>query len=83
MPELLCRLKYHGTGCILKCVIILQDKKWNKSERQRFREEAEMLKELQHPNIVRFYDSFEQLNARGRKVIILVTELMTSGTLKT
>ncbi|XP_052260904.1 serine/threonine-protein kinase WNK1-like isoform X3 [Dreissena polymorpha] len=61
----------------------LQDKKWNKSERQRFREEAEMLKELQHPNIVRFYDSFEQLNARGRKVIILVTELMTSGTLKT
>ncbi|KAH3880910.1 hypothetical protein DPMN_004832, partial [Dreissena polymorpha] len=59
------------------------DKKWNKSERQRFREEAEMLKELQHPNIVRFYDSFEQLNARGRKVIILVTELMTSGTLKT
>jgi WNK lysine deficient protein kinase len=62
---------------------MLQDKKWNKSERQRFREEAEMLKELQHPNIVRFYDSFEQLNTRGRKVIILVTELMTSGTLKT
>ena len=62
---------------------MLQDKKWNKSERQRFREEAEMLKELQHPNIVRFYDSFEQLNARSRKVIILVTELMTSGTLKT
>ncbi|KAL5013195.1 hypothetical protein ScPMuIL_007465 [Solemya velum] len=61
----------------------LQDKKWNKSERQRFREEAEMLKELQHPNIVRFYDSWEEPNARGRKVIVLVTELMTSGTLKT
>lgn len=60
-----------------------QDKKWNKSERQRFREEAEMLKELQHPNIVRFYDSWEEPNARGRKVIVLVTELMTSGTLKT
>ncbi|KAK3579345.1 hypothetical protein CHS0354_029636 [Potamilus streckersoni] len=42
-----------------------------------------MLKELQHPNIVRFYDSFEQVNQRGRKVIVLVTELMTSGTLKT
>jgi len=42
-----------------------------------------MLKELKHPNIVRFYDSFEQWNVRGRKVIILVTELMTSGTLKT
>ncbi|XP_060078568.1 serine/threonine-protein kinase WNK-like [Ylistrum balloti] len=61
----------------------LQDKKWNKTERQRFREEAEMLKELQHPNIVRFYDSWEEPNPRNRKVIVLVTELMTSGTLKT
>ncbi|ESO82319.1 hypothetical protein LOTGIDRAFT_52941, partial [Lottia gigantea] len=61
----------------------LQDKKWNKSERQRFKEEAEMLKGLQHPNIVRFYDYWEEVNQRGRKVIILVTELMTSGTLKT
>ena len=65
------------------CCGLFQDKKWNKSERQRFREEAEMLKELQHPNIVRFYDSSEHLNTRGRKVIILITELMTSGTLKT
>ncbi|XP_046330388.2 uncharacterized protein LOC124113935 isoform X3 [Haliotis rufescens] len=59
------------------------DKKWNKSERQRFKEEAEMLKELQHPNIVRFYDYWEKTDRRNRKVIILVTELMTSGTLKT
>ena len=63
--------------------VFLQDKKWNKSERQRFKEEAEMLKGLQHPNIVRFYDSWEIVNNRGRKVIVLVTELMTSGTLKT
>ena len=42
-----------------------------------------MLKGLQHPNIVRFYDMWEQMSPRGRKVIILVTELMTSGTLKT
>ena len=62
---------------------MLQDKKWNKSERQRFKEEAEMLKELQHPNIVRFFDYWEEHNHRNRKVIILVTELMTSGTLKT
>ncbi|XP_070191914.1 uncharacterized protein [Littorina saxatilis] len=61
----------------------LQDKKWNKSERQRFKEEAEMLKELQHPNIVRFFDYWEEHNHRNRKVIILVTELMTSGTMKT
>ena len=42
-----------------KSLIAFQEKKWTKSERQRFREEAEMLKGLQHPNIVRFYDSWE------------------------
>ena len=41
-----------------------------------------MLKGLQHPNIVRFYDSWESA-LRGKKCIVLVTELMTSGTLKT
>lgn len=41
-----------------------------------------MLKGLQHPNIVRFYDSWESV-LRGKKCIVLVTELMTSGTLKT
>ena len=58
----------------------LQEKKLSKSERQRFREEAEMLKGLQHPNIVRFYDYWEQ--SGRKKCIVLVTELMTSGTLK-
>ncbi|CAL8358258.1 unnamed protein product [Lota lota] len=60
----------------------LQDRKLSKSERQRFKEEAGMLKGLQHPNIVRFYDSWEG-PSKGRKCIALVTELMTSGTLKT
>ncbi|XP_065141840.1 uncharacterized protein wnk3 isoform X2 [Paramisgurnus dabryanus] len=60
----------------------LQDRKLNKAEQQRFKEEAEMLKGLQHPNIVRFYDSWES-GLRGKKCIVLVTELMTSGTLKT
>ncbi|XP_043943429.1 serine/threonine-protein kinase WNK1-like [Protopterus annectens] len=60
----------------------LQDRKLSKSERQRFKEEAEMLKGLQHPNIVRFYDSWES-TLKGKKCIVLVTELMTSGTLKT
>ncbi|XP_065316063.1 uncharacterized protein LOC135924866 [Gordionus sp. m RMFG-2023] len=60
----------------------LQEKKLSKAERQRFREEAEMLKNLQHPNIVRFYDYWEVLMPK-RKFIVLVTELMTSGTLKT
>ncbi|XP_077123137.1 serine/threonine-protein kinase WNK1 isoform X3 [Ranitomeya variabilis] len=60
----------------------LQDRKLSKSERQRFKEEAGMLKGLQHPNIVRFYDSWES-TLKGKKFIVLVTELMTSGTLKT
>uniref|UniRef100_UPI00358E79E6 serine/threonine-protein kinase WNK1-like n=1 Tax=Myxine glutinosa TaxID=7769 RepID=UPI00358E79E6 len=60
----------------------LQDRKLTKAERQRFKEEAGMLKGLQHPNIVRFYDSWEA-TVKGRKYIVLVTELMTSGTLKT
>ncbi|XP_017161529.1 serine/threonine-protein kinase WNK4-like isoform X1 [Poecilia reticulata] len=56
----------------------LQTHRLSRSERQRFSEEVEMLKVLQHPNIVRFYDSW-----KSAKCIILVTELMTSGTLKT
>ncbi|KAI2649723.1 Serine/threonine-protein kinase WNK3 [Labeo rohita] len=64
------------------CLCICQDRKLTKAEQQRFKEEAEMLKGLQHPNIVRFYDSWESV-LRGKKCIVLVTELMTSGTLKT
>ncbi|XP_071250352.1 serine/threonine-protein kinase WNK4-like [Salvelinus alpinus] len=60
----------------------LQTRKLTKLERQRFSEEVEMLKGLQHPNIVRFYDSWKD-NSKVLKCILLVTELMTSGTLKT
>ncbi|XP_067928811.1 serine/threonine-protein kinase WNK-like isoform X3 [Watersipora subatra] len=60
----------------------LMDRKWSRSERLRFKEEAGMLKGLQHVNIVRFYDSWEFVSPKGRKLIVLVTELMTSGTLK-
>ncbi|XP_059378823.1 LOW QUALITY PROTEIN: serine/threonine-protein kinase WNK2-like [Carassius carassius] len=61
---------------------LFQDRKLTKVERQRFKEEAEMLKGLQHPNIVRFYDFWES-PLKGKKCIVLVTELRTSGTLKT
>ncbi|XP_069490272.1 serine/threonine-protein kinase WNK4 [Ambystoma mexicanum] len=60
----------------------LQTRKLTKAERQRFSEEVEMLKGLQHPNIVRFHDSWKS-NVKGQICIVLVTELMTSGTLKT
>uniref|UniRef100_A0A3Q3KD48 Protein kinase domain-containing protein n=1 Tax=Monopterus albus TaxID=43700 RepID=A0A3Q3KD48_MONAL len=63
-------------------LVFPQDRKLSKVERQRFKEEAEMLKGLQHPNIVRFYDFWES-PLKGKKCIVLVTELMTSGTLKT
>lgn len=69
----------------LKLIVFLyfpQERKLSKAERQRFKEEAEMLKALQHPNIVRFYDFWES-PLKGKKCIVLVTELMTSGTLKT
>ncbi|XP_037942305.1 serine/threonine-protein kinase WNK3-like [Teleopsis dalmanni] len=59
----------------------LLDKQVKKSERTRFREEADMLKKLQHPNIVRFYTYWEFTISR-KKNIVLVTELMLSGTLK-
>ncbi|NWX94363.1 WNK4 kinase, partial [Nothoprocta pentlandii] len=59
-----------------------QTRKLSKTERQRFSEEVEMLKGLQHPNIVRFYDSWKS-TVKGQLCIVLVTELMTSGTLKT
>lgn len=45
----------------------LQENKFNKAERQRFRDEAEMLKGLQHPNIVRFYDYWERQEATGKR----------------
>nr|KAI8730931.1 mucin-17-like isoform X7 [Biomphalaria glabrata] len=61
----------------------LQDKRWSKSDRKRFKEEAEMLKELQHPNILRFFDYWEEEGPHRQKIIVLITELMTSGTLKT
>ncbi|KFO28546.1 Serine/threonine-protein kinase WNK4 [Fukomys damarensis] len=60
----------------------LQTRKLSRAERQRFSEEVDMLKGLQHPNIVRFYDSWKSV-LRGQVCIVLVTELMTSGTLKT
>ncbi|XP_010193219.1 PREDICTED: serine/threonine-protein kinase WNK4-like, partial [Mesitornis unicolor] len=53
-------------------------RKLSKTERQRFSEEVGM----QHPNIVRFYDSWKS-SVKGQICIVLVTELMTSGTLKT
>ncbi|XP_065571946.1 uncharacterized protein LOC136034603 isoform X3 [Artemia franciscana] len=47
-------------------------------ERERFKAEAEILKGLNHPNIVKYYDFWET-----KGTVVLVTEMMNSGTLKT
>lgn len=54
-----------------------------KDEVDRFREEATMLKELNHPNIVHYYDFWESRESNKEIKLVLVTELLTSGTLKT
>ncbi|OQV25051.1 Serine/threonine-protein kinase WNK1 [Hypsibius exemplaris] len=63
----------------------LTSKNFLKPERQRFKEEADLLKGLQHPNIVRFFDYWEANNAakNNLKYFVLVTELLASGTLRT
>lgn len=63
----------------------LQENRYNKAEQARFKEEVAILKTLQHPNILKLYDSWEVVvrgEKKDRKVLVLVTELMTSGTLK-
>eukprot|EP00117_Sycon_ciliatum_P034890 scpid15917/ scgid6143/ Serine/threonine-protein kinase WNK3; Protein kinase lysine-deficient 3; Protein kinase with no lysine 3 len=60
----------------------LQPKRYSKAGIARFKDEAQMLKMLQHANILKFHDFFE-LTDRKQRVVVLVTELMTSGTLKT
>lgn len=67
---------------VLICFLFSQTQRLSRAERQHFNEEVEMLKALQHPNIVRFFDSWKS-TVNGHKCTVLVTELMTSGTLKT
>ncbi|XP_037089688.1 serine/threonine-protein kinase WNK3-like [Pollicipes pollicipes] len=63
-------------------VRLLSGNRLSKKDRDRFREEADLMKGLTHPNIVRFYD-FWEVDKPKRSCIVLVTELMTSGTLRT
>lgn len=61
----------------------LHELKQNKDEKKRFKEEASMLKDLSHKNLIRFHNFFEYTpNGQQRKVFVLITELMNSGTLK-
>lgn len=64
------------------CVAQVVGARLSRKERDRFREEADLMKGLTHPNIVRFYDYWE-VDKPKKGCIVLVTELMTSGTLRT
>lgn len=96
-------ISYHSLYPINLCVSILlpwpahtyththtQEKRYSKAEQARFKEEVSILKTLQHPNILKLYDSWESANNKTAerkdklkdRVLVLITELMTSGTLK-
>ena len=60
---------------------IQEKNKFSRDERKRFIEEAEMLKTLNHPNILKLHDYWDT-NVNGSSQVVLVTELMSSGTLK-
>ena len=82
----------------------LQANQVKDTDRQEFIKEANLLKDLEHPNIVRFYDCWEVkketdqnklsshnsddvkdnvvLRSGQKSRIVIITELVTSGTLK-
>ncbi|KAF0990893.1 hypothetical protein HZS_1661 [Henneguya salminicola] len=61
----------------------LKERNITAEDRKRFREESNMLKRLDHPNIVKYFDFFELERENRESKYILITELLTSGTLKT
>eukprot|EP00186_Timspurckia_oligopyrenoides_P001333 CAMPEP_0182451250 /NCGR_PEP_ID=MMETSP1172-20130603/43616_1 /TAXON_ID=708627 /ORGANISM="Timspurckia oligopyrenoides, Strain CCMP3278" /LENGTH=1024 /DNA_ID=CAMNT_0024649003 /DNA_START=175 /DNA_END=3249 /DNA_ORIENTATION=- len=63
---------------------------WNMLEMDRLSElelskvanEVELLSQIQHKNIISFYGSWQTVDAKGKKRLDFITELMMSGTLK-
>jgi WNK lysine deficient protein kinase len=50
----------------------------SKKDHKRFKIEADLLKRLQHPSIIRFYDYWEVVESQSReKYFVLITEFMT------
>ena len=79
------KLSYrYGPVCLF---VMSQDRRYSKADINRFKEEAQMMKMLAHPNILKFHDFFETHDKKHpekkQPTLVLVTELMTSGTLKT
>ena len=67
---------YHKDTKALRAVKIMRKDKINKSEQVRLRYEIDILKNLDHPNILRLYEVFED-----KRNIYLVTEYCNGGEL--
>lgn len=60
----------------LRAVKIIKKKALEKSERERLKNEAEVLKRMDHPNIIKLYEIFED-----KKYYYIITEFLTGGEL--
>lgn len=49
------------------------------SERKRIKTEIILLKDIEHPNVIKYHNSWVN---REREEIIFITEIMSSGSLK-
>ena len=49
------------------------------SERKRIKTEVKLLKDLEHPNVIKYHNSWVN---REKEEIILITEIMSAGSLK-
>lgn len=49
------------------------------NERKRIKTEVKLLKDLEHPNVIKYHNSWVN---REREEIVFVTEIMSSGSLK-
>ena len=75
------------TGAAVAWCQLGEDKSLSEEERSRFYEDADVQKGLQHPNVFRFYDCWDMVQqsemADPKKSIVMITELMAGGTVKT
>ncbi len=60
----------------LRAVKIIKKKALEKSERERLKNESEILKQMDHPNIIKLFEIFED-----KKYYYIVTEFLTGGEL--
>ncbi len=60
----------------LRAVKIIKKKALEKSERERLKNESEILRQMDHPNIIKLYEIFED-----KKYYYIITEFLTGGEL--